>query len=377
MIEGELDHDLVDRIYAVCPGVRVEGLPQAHVGESTNIDPIWGPYLTMQRAYAADPHIRYAGSTGGVLTALSTYLLRSQRVAMIYHVTAPASRPTFGEALVSRDAESVLQGAGSRYGPTAQLKTLRQVLDTGEPFAFVGKPCDVAAVRNYARLDSRVDELCKFHLTPVCGGFMDPPGMHTFLHAIGIDPADVKAFRYRGYGCPGATRIETHGGKVVEKDYLDLWGEDESAWQLPFRCKICPDGIGEAADIAASDTWPGGSPTREGQATDPGINGVIARTAAGLELLRSAISDGALVRQAAIGPDDMSTYQPHQVAKKYAAWARFTGLRAAGQLVPSTARLRLQELARQRRFTDNLSEARGTRVRARQGKATEPTPRMG
>ena len=37
-------------------------------------------------------------------------------------------------------------------------------------------------------------------------------------------------------------------GRVVELDYLDMWGEDDSAWSLPFRCKVCPDGIGEAAE---------------------------------------------------------------------------------------------------------------------------------
>ena len=42
---------------------------------------------------------------------------------------------------------------------------------------------------------------------------------------------------------------------------------------MPFRCKICPDAIGESADVAALDTWPGGSPKGE----DEGFNAVIAR----------------------------------------------------------------------------------------------------
>ena len=58
-------------------------------------------------------------------------------------------------------------------------------------------------------------------------------------------------------------RIEAKDGRVVEKDYLEFWGEDASAWSLPFRCKVCPDAIGEAADLAAADTWPGGAPKPE------------------------------------------------------------------------------------------------------------------
>ena len=53
----------------------------------------------------------------------------------------------------------------------------------------------------------------------------------------------------------------------------DLW-EDEGKWRLQFRCKICADAIGELADIAVCDAWPGGGPTGE----DEGFNGFIART---------------------------------------------------------------------------------------------------
>ena len=61
--------------------------------------------------------------------------------------------------------------------------------------------------------------------------------------------------RYRGMGNPGMTRIEAKDGRVFELTYNDLW-EDESKWMLQFRCKICPDAIGELADIAVSDVGP-------------------------------------------------------------------------------------------------------------------------
>jgi coenzyme F420 hydrogenase subunit beta len=154
-----------------------------------------------------------------------------------------------------------------------------------------------------------------------------------------------------------------------------MWGEDDSAWSLPFRCKVCPDGIGEAADIAASDTWPGGSPTWEGQADDPGTNGVVARTRAGLELLEAAARDGAIVIEREITPRDMDHYQPHQVDRKHAVWARYVGLKTVEQLVPEVRRLRIEDLARDNDLAANLHEARGTRRRARQGRTKEPRPR--
>ena len=93
---------------------------------------------------------------------------------------------------------------------------------------------------------------------------------------------------------------------VKEMRYTDFWGEDESGWSLPFRCKVCPDGIGESADIAVSDTWPGGSPDPKTEDQDAGANAMIARTVAGHELLEAAIEDGALgVIGDDLGPEDV------------------------------------------------------------------------
>ena len=248
------------------------------------------------------------------------------------------------------------------------------MLDRGQPVAFFAKPCDVNALRNYAEQDPRVDELVKFCIVMVCGGYGTPQGTIDFFRRSGIDPDEVTGLRYRGRGCPGPTRVETSDGQAREFHYIDYWGEDETTWSLPFRCKICPDGIGEAADLAAADTWIGGGPNRIDSETDPGTNAVIARTRAGEELLAAAAADGALEIEYDIVPDTLSLYQPHQVNKKYAAWARHQGLGDAGRIVPQTARLRIEELARELPEESNRFQREGTVKRVEIGKATLPTP---
>ncbi len=374
VVVGDLDHETVDRIYETCPGTRIEGLPDELVEDDTTHDPVWGAWRHMVKAFASDPEVRHVAATGGVMSALGIYLLETKRVDFILHARASKQNPTFGERHLSFDRAGVIEGAGSRYGPTAPLIDFREILDRGQPFAFFGKPCDVSAVRNYARHDPRTGELCRYTIVPVCGGYMPSQDMRNFLTERDVDFDDLSAFRYRGFGCPGAHRMEMKDGKVLEIDYLDFWGGDESTWSMPFRCKICPDAIGEAADIAAADTWPGGSPTREGQKTDLGSNGVIARTRAGEALLADAIRDGALTVDGDMGPVDMTDYQPHQVSKKKAVWARLAGLDAAGHLTPDVERLRIRELALDAGYEANLREARGSRMRARAGKASEPTP---
>ena len=373
VIVGELSHELVDRIYDVCPGTRMDGLPEREINDDTRTDNVWGPWRRIVRSYAGDPDIRHEGSTGGVLTALAKFLLDDKRVDFILHVKASKSEPSFGERHLSFTVEEVMEATGSRYAPSAPLVDIDDVLSRNRPFAFIAKPCDITALRNYARHDERVDQLVKYWLTMVCGGFMPPASMDAFLERADINPEDITSLRYRGKGCPGPTRIET-ANEAKEFHYLDLWGEDESMWQLPFRCKICPDGIGEAADIAAADTWLGGSPVREESDNDPGTNAIIARTNAGLELLEAAIAAGALETEYDISPDELSMYQPHQMRKKYASYPRHLGLEDEGRIVPVTNRLRIAELAAELPKAHSQGQREGTAKRVREGKADEPLP---
>lgn len=232
-----LDHKVVDLIYDVCPGTRVDGLPERLVDEATKTEHVWGAYRSIVLAHAGDPAIRFEGSTGGVLTALGIYLLEAGRVKFIFHTKSSHSEPTFGESTLSFTAGDVWDAAGSRYGPTATLVDINAVLDRGEPFAFIGKPCDIGVLRNYARQDARVDELVKYWLTLVCGGYMPPAAMSDFLRRFDIAPEDLLSFRYRGQGCPGPTRFETRQGTVKELRYTDFGARMKVAGRSPSAAK--------------------------------------------------------------------------------------------------------------------------------------------
>ncbi len=361
-----LEEATIQRINAICPGTRVEGASGG--GAHAMHDLVWGPAERLAIGYAADATVRHRASTGGVLTALGQFLLASGRVKFILHVAASATAPMRTDRRLSFDAASVLEGAGSRYGPAAPLVDFTALLERGEPFALIAKPCDIAAVRNLAQIDARVDRYLRYALTFVCGGASDLTKSEEVVSGCGVRPDEVAAFRYRGNGCPGPTRLETQDGRAFELTYQQMW-EDEATWRIQPRCKICPDATGESADIAASDVWPGGGPSGE----DAGFNGIIVRSARGLELHEAAIAAGAIVLEPrSVGFRDFDRFQPHQVHRKRAVWARMAGMRAAGLAVPETENLRLAECARLNTFAKNLDEARGARRRAREGRLGEP-----
>ena len=325
------------QLVAACPGAVAE----ARVEAGCKSDPVWGAYRSMARAWAAHPDVRYEAATGGVLTALGMHALRTGRVDFVLHVGADPDRPMRSRWVLSDTPESVQANTASRYGPTAPLAGLSAALDRGQPFAIIAKPCDLGAVHSLSRKDPRVDELCTVRLALVCGGQSRLTKSTAVLDEFGLDETEVALFRYRGHGNPGATVVETRTGERFSKTYLDMWA-DESGWDVETRCKFCPDALGEAADVASADIWPGGAPTGE----DEGFNGIIVRTEVGEELVASAVKAGELVVAGEITTRQFDDFQPHQVRKKEALAARYQGLADAGVAPIETRGLRIEELGR-------------------------------
>ena len=353
-----------------CPSMRLEGLPRSLVEAAPHQDVIWGPYVEMSLGYASPDDIRHQASTAGILTMLATYLLEANLVDGIVHVKAsdgsdergPAN---FGVATISRTARDVLAAAGSRYGPTAALLEIESLLASDERLAIIAKPCDLNSLRNLAHLDSRVNERFHYWMTMLCGGFQPDEAFRGFLKDNGLPQAGLTEVRYRGYGCPGPTSLAYEDGQKASFHYLDFWGEDESQWSMPLRCKICPDGIGEAADIVAGDAWDGGSPTRLESKTDPGFNSVITRTQKGHALYQAAIEAGLITKSEIVDCDFMSRVQPHQVKKKLAGQARIEGLRLAGSTAPELVDMRSAELSALLGDSDYEAQKTGSYQRAR------------
>ncbi len=366
---AELDRATLELINDVCPGVRVDSADLGRVPAGAAVDRVWGPAARLVIAYAADPELRHVAASGGVLSALAEHLLASGEVEFVVHVAPRATQPMRSGRHLSVDRAQLLQAAGSRYGPAAPLIDFSELLDQGRPFAFVGKPCDVSAIRALARRDRRVDAHLRYALAMVCGGASELIKSRGVLTRFGVDERELRLFRYRGHGNPGATHLETVTGEVHELTYNEMW-DDEGTWRLQSRCKICPDALGEGADLVAADCWDGAEPSGE----DAGFNAILVRTTAGLELFDAGVRAGVLTVDREIGFRDMDRFQPHQVSKKQAVWARLIGMRIAGSPVLRTRGLRLRTLALTRSPRAFVREAHAAYRRVRAGRLGERAP---
>lgn len=342
-------------VSSACPGSVVAPWP---TDSASTPDPFWGPWRSVSTGFATDAALRFAASSGGVVSALAIHALKTGVVDRVIHVMADPERPTRNIVTCSRTPDLVGQGAGSRYAASSPLAIMEAVLAEGGKAAFIGKPCDVSALRGLARIDPRVDRHVPVMLSFFCAGVPSAQGAERIIKAMGLEPAEVVSFRYRGNGWPGLASATTRDGRVGEMTYEDSWGGHLSH-EVQFRCKICPDAVGGAADVAMADAWFGGEagyPTFEEL---PGRSLIMARTSVGERLLADAVASGA-VEIEPLQIADIYEMQPSQAARKRAILARTMALAVLGQPRPQMRGLAVVAAARKASLKELLRNLLGT-----------------
>lgn len=307
------------RIAAICPGL---GLTQTAGGRHD--DPLWGPLIAVRTGHATDPVLRHTASSGGALSAVLIHLLESGAVDFVLQTAADPENPLANRTVLSRTAEDVLTAAGSRYAPSSPLDAIEEHLSAGRRFAFVGKPCDVAALRALSRHDERIDRCIPYAISFFCAGVPSLKGAEKILHGLDTNLREVTAFRYRGHGWPGKATATLTDGASRQMSYDDSWGGILSR-HVQFRCKICPDGTGNFADLACADAWhcdENGYPLFE---EADGISLMISRTARGEALVKAVLAAGRISAEP-LPAARIAAMQPGQSGRKTVLAARLAAL---------------------------------------------------
>jgi len=307
---------------SVCAGARIDGK-----ASESNYHPLWGPIRRLATGYATDPEVRYRGSSGGVLTALAIGLVETGEVEFVLSSSADNDDPIGNLTMPRADRAAMLQAAGSRYGPSSPLAGLEGHLQAGRKFAFVGKPCDVATLTRMAKQDSRIDELIPYRLAFFCAGVPSRLGTLAVLNALNVSYEDLVRFQYRGDGWPGLARATRRDGSEESMDYNSSWGSILNR-HLQHRCKVCPDGTGEFADIACADAWYGKDGYPDFAERD-GRSLIVARSEAGQRLL-ARLEQAGQISTEPLDIEEIARMQPYQVNRKRNVLSRSTGTQLAG-----------------------------------------------
>ena len=345
-------------------------------GYINDTDAFLGPLLSVRKCFASDPDVRFRSAAGGGLTALSDYLLATNKVDFIHHIKADKpNNPMLSVIQNSVTREEIIQGSQSRYGPAAPLENILDILKKKKRFCFVGKPCDINGLSNLAKYYPDVNKYCLYKLTISCGMIPDLSMYEEWLTENEMKKKDLVEFRYRGCGCPGASpyartetlvaktqnvnfRINSHPTliKEAECDYRDFFYNRK--WSCQLRCKVCPDFLGEQSDITVMDCWHKGMPNGEG----PGFVLIAARTINGEKLLQECLKEKKYITEVRVSNEklwdnlemdnfpidqsllkenkanvvsykDIIRTQPHQMTRKIANYSRQTAIKKSNSIL--------------------------------------------
>lgn len=309
VIKGEIRERDIETISKVCPGLNVvNDIPFSEE------ERIWGRIEKLYSAFSTDNEIRTKGSSGGMISGIAIYLLENRLVDAVLQVGGDSMDYQRNELKISRSRQDVLSCASSRYAPALIFDKILQILDSSsDTFCFIGKPCDISALKNLIGRFPQYQDRIKLTLSIMCAG------MPSFIGTSGIFK-EMKATEpvtdlvYRGNGWPGYFSFKDKNDQVFQMTYNESWGKRLGP-KVHNRCKICPDGIGLQADIAIGDAWEtaDGYPDfteREGNSL------VIARTGAGVQILKD-METASLSVYRDLSTESIGLMQPFQSKRRH------------------------------------------------------------
>lgn len=313
-----------------CPGISLHRPIEKSADTIPLLRSSWGQVRSVYEGYSSDEEVRFEGSSGGLATALALHCLQNKGFSGVLHTAARKDVPYLNETVVSTSREELLARAGSRYAPSSPCDGLQAVLDQPGKFVFIGKPCDVAAVQKIMQMREDIAEKIGLTIAIFCAGTPSTQGTLDLMKASGVKaPKDISSVRYRGQGWPGNWTVKYVDGAEEcqsKMSYKESWKFLSKYKQ--WRCHICPDHIGEFADISVGDPW-----YRTPEEGDLGTSLILPRSKKGMRLLEEAEAAG-LVCMEERDPSYVLRSHPTQPQSRGMIFGRILGLRLACTPVP-------------------------------------------
>lgn len=335
---------------ALCPfspgAANEDRIAAARFPDAPRADHRLGRHISCHVGAVAEAPFRERGSSGGMVSWVAAELLRAGEIDGVLHVHptgGEAGAPYFGYR-ISRDVETLLAGARSRYHPVHMAAVLDEVRATPGRYAVVGIPCFIKAVHLARATDPVLAERLTHTLGLFCGHMKSARFVTSFAWQLGVPPDRVRAVEYRlkDAGRPAnwyTAHLTMEDGGTAQEDWFHLADGDWGAGYFQnSACNFCDDVVAETADVSFGDAWvePYSSDGR-------GTNVVVVRDPLIQRLIDAGLAEGRL---------DLTEVDADYVAETQAAgfrqrreglayrltWPR-RGIRPVKRVAPSAAGL--------------------------------------
>jgi len=312
----------------VCPGSGVDfiELNERIFGKQpTNLT--LGNYIRCYLGHAVSVRIRYGAASGGVITAILSFLLEKGLIdgALVVRMRKfPNPEP-----YIAKDVKSLLMSRGSIYVPVPLNMAIKQIIKNEGRYAVVGLPCHIQGLRKAEQLIRTLKERVVVHIGLFCGGSINLIGTLFALRNLGVNIDDIENIRYRGKGWPGYSTISLKNGKKIEVPFIRFWSLSYPFF-VPLRCMLCPDGTNELADISCGDAWL----PRVLKYERIGASVIVTRSEIGEEIVNQAMKN-CYIKVEEISPSDIIKSQgTGLIQRKIDNMSRLTLVRTLGLPIP-------------------------------------------
>lgn len=309
----------------ICPGIKT------YSKENKN-DYVWGDYNNIFLGYSSNDKIRFKGSSGGTITQILVYLIENKLVDYVIHIQQDEEDILGNKVVITDDISKVISNTGSKYCPASPLNEVLKNLDEKLKYAFVGRPCDIVALRNYEKIDSSIKDIIPYKISFFCAGTPSIEGTMKVLEEFSLNKEDIIDFRYRGNGWPGFTTAVNKSGEEFKMSYDDSWGKILNRYLHP-RCKICPDGIGMSADLVFGDGWDCDEKGYPIFTEGSGKSLVISRNDIGEELINKLVKDKKIIIES-FYKENLKLVQPYQFQRRTTLSSRITAMKIFNRIIP-------------------------------------------
>ena len=289
---------------------------------------VWGNCLRDPfYAYSNDQNLRKRASSGGVVSQIAIYLLENHLVDVIIETKFSEKSQIETETTITTNKNDIINCSGSRYTISSPLINIMNQLETGKKYAFIGKPCDVMALRNLKKHDQRIDSSIPYLISFMCAGIPSKQAENRLLSAL------------------SSNVVTSNNGERKQMTYAESWGKILGR-DVATVCRLCYDGIGTAADIACGDGWyiKDGNPDFE---EHDGRNIVFIRTDVGKELFNKMIESNVISCETTSDPyEELKIIQNYQYTRRTTMREKLFALKLCRRPIPAYALSMMRQLGK-------------------------------
>jgi len=230
-----------------CPGT---GFSYINKKKNLKFSNLIGPYYKSYVGYSNDDILRKNSASGGIITEILLYLIKSKKVDYIMMPIQGRDQNKLPEYKITKNIHEIKSNSQSIY-TKIPIKNFNNI--DYKRVAFVGLPDQISSLKILEK-KKIIKKNFKFFIGPMVGINMDNDSINGIKLSYNIKKdAKIKKLKWREGKWPGYLGIKFYGHKKIKlkKFYYNFL--------LPFYCSheslLSADFSNESADISVGDAW--------------------------------------------------------------------------------------------------------------------------